>query len=248
MVRWSSSYLLFLIRIQWVDRKATSSFLIGISIQTVVLSLGLIQLSHLRDEAILEAAIRASVLVGTAICGLGAMSAFQNEFRYQTAWKTARDRSAFSSLMVARAFAMVAISSPSLAVPFATAYLVSQRSIPVGLVCLSYLVNMFVLVAFTHIMTLLLSLSYDPARAVPWVRQAVMILALGALGFLSPMWLRSLFPFLWIERILNPEQWLVALAWALLSTAFWWGAIWLATRELSWRALQTRLLDNVEAR
>ncbi len=248
MVRWSASYLLFLIRVQWVDRRATSSFLIGITIQTVVLSLGLIQLAEYRDAAILQAAIRASVLVGTAICGLGAMSAFQNEFRYQTAWKTARDKSAFAALLAARALAMVAISAPSLAVPFAVAFLVSRGTVPVGLVLVSYLITMFVLVAFTHIMTLLLSLSYDPSRAVPWIRQVIMIVALGTLGFLSPIWLRSMLPFLWIERILDPATWWQATIAAIGITLLWWLTTWFAVKELSWRALQKRLLDNVEVR
>ncbi len=248
MVRWSASYLLFLIRVQWVDRRATSSFLIGITIQTVVLSLGLLQLAEYRDAAILQAAIRASVLVGTAICGLGAMSAFQNEFRYQTAWQTARDKSAFAALLAARALAMVAISAPSLAVPFAVAFLVSRGTVPVGLVLVSYLITMFALVAFTHIMTLLLSLSYDPSRAVPWIRQVIMIVALGTLGFLSPLWLRSLLPFLWIEKILDPATWWQATIAAIGITLLWWLATWFAVKELSWRALQKRLLDNVEVR
>ena len=41
MRAWSARYLFFLVWLQWVDRRATSSFLVGVSLQIVVLGMGL---------------------------------------------------------------------------------------------------------------------------------------------------------------------------------------------------------------
>lgn len=249
MAVWSGRYLGFLVWLHWVDRRATSSFIVGITLQTAVLSFGLVQFRGESESMIVQGAVRAAFLVGTAVCGLSAMSAFQNEFRYQTIWQTARDTRVFSRLMLVRALAMVVITAPAAATPFVVAVVVGDCCLPLPLVAVTYLMALVVLTAYTHILTLGLALTYDPARLVPWIRQAVMIVALGTVTFLSPSWVRSAFPFVWVERMaLRPESVMGAASAALGLTLLWWLIAQLLMGPAMHRVLERRFLDNVEGR
>lgn len=248
MVGWSTRYLRLLVWLQWVDRRATSSFIVGITIQTAVLSLGLVQLRTLDGPAVLQAAVRASFLVGTALCALSAMSAFQNEFRYQTVWQTARDQRVFARLMLARALAMVIITAPALLVPFGVAIVVLDFSLSVGVVAAMAFLSLVVLVAFTHLLTTGLALVYDPARLVPWIRQVVMVVALGTVAFLSPEPVRSVFPFVWIERMAMPGELWRSAGLVVGITLAWWLVGQAVMGRASRRVLEHRLIDNVESR
>ena len=182
MRAWSARYLFFLVWLQWVDRRATSSFLVGVSLQIVVLGMGLWQLRGEPREVVLAGALRAVLLVGTAVCALSAMSAFQNEFRFQTIWQTFRDSAAFSRLMLARALAMTAITAVPMALPFAVAVLIDPRDVWLALGM--YAMSLLVLTAYTHVLTLGLAVAYrpsircslqhrcEPVSAAPAVREA----------------------------------------------------------------------------
>lgn len=248
MVGWSIRYLRLLVWLQWVDRRATSSFIVGITIQTAVLSLGLVQLRTLDGSSVLQAAVRASFLVGTALCALSAMSAFQNEFRYQTVWQTARDRRVFARLMLARALAMVIITAPALLVPFAVAAVLLGFTFSVGVAAAMAFLSLVVLVAFTHLLTTGLALTYDPARLVPWIRQVVMVVALGTVAFLSPEPVRYAFPFVWIERMALPGELWRSASLAVGVTLAWWLVGQAVMRGAAQRILDSRLIDNVESR
>lgn len=248
MVGWSVRYLRLLIWLQWVDRRATSSFIVGITIQTAVLSLGLVQLRTLDAPAVLQAAVRASFLVGTALCALSAMSAFQNEFRYQTVWQTARDQRVFAHLMLARAFAMVIITAPALLVPFIVATVLLGATVSVGVVAAMAFLSVVVLVAFTHLLTTGLALTYDPARLVPWIRQVVMVVALGTVAFLSPEPVRNVFPFVWIERMAVPGELWRSAGLTIGITGAWWLVGQALLRRPAREILTRRLTDSVESR
>jgi RES domain-containing protein len=247
MARWSPRFAAFLVKAQWIDRKATSSFIVGITVQTAVLSLGLTQMQA-SDAAIVQAATRAALMVALTVCSLGAMSAFQNEYRYETVWLTARDLGSFHRLMFTRAVAMVVVSMPAVAVPFGTALVLvgpRERAAGIGLLALA---TGAVLVAYTHLLTLVLALTYDPARVVPWVRHVTLASLVGVVPFLSPPLVSRAFPFVWLSdaaldgRTVRPVVVAVAIAagWSLLGT--------LVLRRGVARAVGRRLVDNVEAR
>lgn len=246
MRAWSAEGLLFLVWLQWVDRRATSSFVVGVTLQIGVLSAGLWQLRAEPQGVVLAGAVRAMFLVGTAVCALSAMSAFQNEFRFQTVWQTFRDTAGFGRLMLARALAMTVITAPALALPFVVAALITPESVwtAAGV----YVVGLVVLTAYTHVLTLGLAVAYRPAQVVPWIRQGVMVVALGTVTFLSPVWLRQAFPFVWLERMAEPGRFWGGAAVALVLTALWWLGLRLLLAPVARRVVHRRLLDNVENR
>lgn len=245
-MRWSLRYAALLIRIQWIDRSATSSFLIGITVQTAILSASIAQMGAESPTAVLQAALRADLLVGLALCSLSAMSAFQNEFRFQTVWQTARDPRSLRRLMLARALGMVVVTMPALCVPFAVASF-TLRGAALSATVLMLLSVALVLTAFTHILTLALAVAYDPARVVPWIRQITMASLVGTVTFLSPAFIRQLFPFYWIEQMpATDSAWPVV--WVLTTTLVLWVGCVLALRRPSGTVIASRLTDNVEAR
>lgn len=246
MRAWWARYLLFLVWLQWVDRRATSSFLVGVSLQIVVLGMGLWQLREEPREVLLAGAVRAVLLVGTAVCALSAMSAFQNEFRFETIWQTFRDSAAFSRLMLARALAMTAITAVPMALPFVVAVLIRPQDAWLALGM--YAMSLLVMTAYTHVLTLGLAVVYRPSQLVPWIRQGVMVVALGTVTFLSPPWLRQLFPFVWLERMAAPGMSGLAAGVTAGLTVVWWLLALLLLAPAARAVVHRRLLDNVESR
>lgn len=247
MAHWSPRFAVFLVRAQWIDRRATSSFVVGITVQTAVLSLGLTQ-TQAGDAATVQAATRAALMVALTVCSLGAMSAFQNEYRYQTVWLTARDLGAFHRLMLTRAGAMVVVSMPAVVVPFVTALVVvgpREHAATIGLLVLA---TATVLVAYTHVLTLVLALTYDPARVVPWVRHVTLASLVGVVPFLSPPLISRAFPFVWLSDAALDGQAARSLTVAVAIAVGWSALGALALRRGVARAVGRRLLDNVEAR
>ncbi len=247
MARWSPRFGAFLVKAQWIDRRATSSFVVGITVQTAVLSMGLVQ-TEASDPAIIQAATRASLMVALTVCSLGAMSAFQNEYRYQTVWFTARDLGVFHRLMLARSAAMVIVSLPAVLVPFGTAAVLVGPGDHGATIALLATGTSVVLVAFTHVLTLGLALVYDPARTVPWIRQVTLASLVGVVPFLSPPYVTRAFPFVWLTDA-APDgavgrdvavAVIIAVAWSTLAAAV------LGPGVAS--TIGRRLVDNVEAR
>lgn len=246
MVHWSPRFGAFLVNVQWIDRRATSSFVVGLTLQTAILSGGLAQLDG-DPGVVMEAAIRAALMVALTVCSLGAMSAFQNEYRYQTIWLTARDLRSFLGLMLARSGAMVVVASPAVLVPLAVAF-VTGEGVSLGAVGVLAVGMLVVLVAFTHVLTLVLALTYDPARVVPWVRQGTLAVLVGVVPVLSPPFLARLFPFAWLTTGAGAADPARDVGVAVGLSVLWASVATVALRRAVAATVERRLVDNVEAR
>ena len=75
-----------------------------------------------------------------------------------------------------------------------------------------------------------------------------MVVALGTVTFLSPVWLRQLFPFVWLERMAAPGMFWLATGATVGLTVAWWVCAYLLLAPAARSVVQRRLLDNVESR
>jgi hypothetical protein len=110
-------FLVLMVKTQWRDRIVTSSFLIGITIQTFLLSFAIwMRAVDANDGLIL--AIRASCFTSVGILLFSAMSSIQNEFRFGTIENVLLGERGLNQLVIYRAFATTLICSPAVLAPF----------------------------------------------------------------------------------------------------------------------------------
>lgn len=242
-------FALFLIRVQWIDRLATSSFLIGITIQTALLALAVYHTAETASEA-LVLATRAALLTCTAIVLLSAMSSVQNEFRYGTIEKIILGAVPMSRLLLVRAAASAIVSSPAILVPFLAAYvkfqdLLSPRSLAV--VLMTYVS----LAAVCYQSTLILCQFRAPAGVVPWLRLALLFVGLSVVPFPGSELLALILPTGWILRFVAASgsgDGGAALAGFVAVTAAWTGFLWMLLRGRTMSRIEKNLTDGAEAR
>ncbi|MGC4792168.1 hypothetical protein ACLQ22_30640 [Micromonospora sp. DT178] len=242
-------FAIFLIRVQWIDRLATSSFLIGITIQTVLLALALYRTAETPTEA-LVLATRASLLTCTAIVLLSAMSSVQNEFRYGTVEKVVLGAVPMPTLLLIRAAASAIVSSPAIVVPFLAAYarfpeLIGARSL---LVILMAYVS---LTAVCYQSTLILCQFKAPIGVVPWLRLALLIVGLSVLPFTGSDLVALILPSGWILRLVDasgPYAAAAALAGFTAVTAAWTGVLWKVLGGRLMSRVEDNLTDGAETR
>ncbi|WP_320068102.1 hypothetical protein [Micromonospora sp. RTGN7] len=242
-------FALFLIRVQWIDRLATSSFLIGITIQTALLALALYQTAQTPAEALVLAA-RAALMTCTAIVLLSAMSSVQNEFRYGTIEKVVLGAVPISTLLLIRSAASAVVSSPAIVVPFLAAYarfpgLVGPRSL---LVILMAYVS---LMAVCYQSTLVLCQFKAPIGVVAWLRLGLLFIGLSVLPFAGSELVSLVLPTGWILRFVaatGPQAAAVAFAGFLAVTAAWTGLLWKALSGRMMSRIEESLTDGAETR
>lgn len=242
-------FALFLIRVQWIDRLATSSFLIGITLQTVLLSLAIYHTAAAADEA-LVLATRAALLTCTAIILLSAMSSVQNEFRYGTIEKVILGVVPFSQLLLVRAAASAIVSSPAIVVPFIAAFvkfpgLLDLRSLVV------ILMTYVSLAAICYQSTLILTQFRAPISIVPWLRLALLFVGLSIIPFPGSDLIALILPtgwILWFAAANDSFTATLAVVGFVVVTTVWTGALWVVLRGRMMGRIEQNLTDGAEVR
>lgn len=235
-------FTLLLIRVQWIDRRATSSFLIGITLQTAMLALALIHRATGPDHA-LVLACRAALLTCVTIVLLSAMSSVQNEFRYGTMENVLLGQVSFVRLLGIRAGACAVVMSPALCVPFAGAAVAFPSVLgPRTLLLLAMLY--LCLAAICHQCTLLLCQFASPSAAVPWFRLALLSVGLSVVPFPMAQEMARLLPTGWIIAYASGVRAVVALPMFLATVSLWTCAVWLAFRGRLHRSIERSLVDG----
>lgn len=241
-------FLLFLIRVQWIDRRATSSFLVGISVQTGLLTLALYRSASDPEEA-LVLATRASMLTCTSIVLLSAMSNVQNEFRYGTIERVMLGRVPFSTLLGIRSGASAVVASPAIVVPFVGAVAAFPSLLSP---------HTLVLVAMTYVglgtlcyqATLLLCQVRNPPQAVPWIRMVFMFLGLSVIPFPGSEVLSLFFPTGWMIGFATAESpggLVTSFLLFSLVVGVWTFGVWFLFRDRTLRVVERNLVDGPEA-
>ncbi|MCF1598464.1 hypothetical protein [Streptomyces muensis] len=241
-------FFLFLIRVQWIDRLATSSFLIGITVQTALLTLALYRVADDAEHA-LVLATRASMLTCTAIVLLSAMSNIQNEFRYGTIERVLLGKVPFEGLLGVRSAASAIVASPAIIVPFIGAAVRYPGLVAGHTMVLVIMVYIF-LGTLCFQSTLLLCQFRNPSAMVPWVRMALLFLGLSVIPFEGSRFVSYFFPTGWILSFAHDTD-----AGSLVTNfvvfigvvTVWTGGAWLGLRRRSHRLIEINLTDGVEA-
>ncbi|WP_336047950.1 hypothetical protein [Streptomyces sp. CA2R101] len=241
-------FLLFLIRVQWIDRLATSSFLIGITLQTAMLTLALVRTASAPDNA-LVLATRAAMLTCTAIVLLSAMSNIQNEYRYGTIERVLLGKLPFSRLIAVRSTASALVASPAIVVPFIGATLTFPSLLCTQTLVLVLMVYVY-LAALCYQSTLLLCQFKNSAAMVPWLRMFLLFIGLSVIPFPGSETLSLFLPTGWMLCVARSRD---AGAWGLETIMFaaviavWTGGVWLGLRNRSLRIIERNLTDGAEA-
>ncbi|MEU6573879.1 hypothetical protein [Streptomyces sp. NPDC046805] len=245
-------FALFLVKVQWIDRRATSSFLMGITIQTALLTLGVWKSASAPGEA-LAMATRSALLTCTAIVFLAAMSNVQNEFRYGTVERVLLGKVPFSQLIGVRAAATAVVSSPAVVVPFLGAAVRFPDLFSATTALLVLQVYVF-LAALCYQSTLLLCQFRNPGTAVVWLRMAVLFLGLSVVPFPGSATLALFFPTGWMLKVAaaahgtHPASATAAATAAfVVVTAAWTAACRLGLGRRTLTAVERNLTDGTEA-
>jgi hypothetical protein len=240
-------FVLFLVKVQWIDRKATSSFLVGITIQTALLTLAIWRSSTSQGDA-LALAVRASLLTCTAIIFLSAMSNVQNEFRYGTVERALLGKVPFSQLLGIRSAASAVVSSPAVVVPFLGAGWRYPQLFVGRMALLVVLVYVF-LGTLCYQSTLVLCQFRNPPAAVVWLRLALLLIGLSIVPFPGSTSLTLVFPTGWLQRFAAQTQGSAAVdVLAFLAvTAGWTLLCWLLLHRRTLQAVERSLTDGIDA-
>jgi hypothetical protein len=231
-------FFLFLIRVQWIDRAATSSFLIGISVQTVLLTLALTRTATSPGHGLLLAS-RAALLTCVTIVLLSAMSSVQNEFRYGTVENVLTGRLPFLGLLGVRAASCAIVASPAILIPFLALVLKYPELLDAHTVTLVVLIYVC-LAAIGYQTTLLLSQFAVPAAAVPWLRLGLLIVGMSVIPFPGSETLSVVLPTGGVLAFARAGD---GAGWAPLGSFLAAAGGWTV---LSWALLRRRTLAKVE--
>lgn len=231
-------FFLFLLRVQWIDRLATSAFLIGITLQTFLLTASLTSIAESPEHAVVLAT-RAALLTSVGIILFSAMSNIQNEHRYGTMKNVLLSGTSFERLLWIRSASTAVVSSPAILVPFAGAAWIYPALLGADLIFLVAMVYLF-LACLCHQSTLILNSVRDPALFLPWLRAALLILGLTMIPFPGGEMIALFFPTGWILRFaISPG--LEAAMIFLLVTAAWTGTFLLLLRGRVERRIERNL-------
>ncbi|MFG2983265.1 hypothetical protein ACGFYQ_18795 [Streptomyces sp. NPDC048258] len=235
-------FSLFLVRVQWIDRKATSSFLIGITLQTLMLTVALHGQATDAGHA-LVLATRAALLTCVTIVLLSAMSSVQNEFRYGTMESVLLGRLSLFRLLAVRAAACAVVTSPAIVVPYIGAAvkfpsLIAPRTavlIAMVYVCLA---------AICYQSTLTLCQFTRPAAAVPWFRMVLLVIGLSVAPFPGADTAALILPCGWVLRFAGETRGLTTVLTFLMVAIAWTVALWLIFRNSVGRRIERALTDG----
>ncbi|MDH6580507.1 hypothetical protein [Kitasatospora sp. MAP5-34] len=235
-------FTLLLIRVQWIDRRATSSFIIGITLQTALLTLALAHRATGAGPA-LVLACRAALLTCVTIVLLSAMSSVQNEFRYGTMENVLLGRVPLARLLGLRAASCAVVMSPALCLPFAGAAVAFPSVLgprTLLLIAMLYLC----LAAICYQCTLLLCQFARPSAAVPWFRLALLLVGMSVVPFPRARQVAELLPTGWVIAYAAGTRAVVALPMFLATVSLWTCAVWLAFRKRLRPSIERSLVDG----
>lgn len=208
--------ILLMVRTQWRDRIMTSSYLIGITLQTALLSWAILD-SH----GGLILALRASLFTGISILLFSAMSSLSNEFRYGTFEYTSLGSLGWARVLLMRSLATSVISWPAIVGPFTAAAWVSPNE---GITrYILFGTGLFGLLwVICYWMSYLLNLAQQPAAFLPAFKYFLLIIGLNLVEvpWLDPV--AKVTPTYWYLRMARPETNLTEAAAGFLATVIGW--------------------------
>lgn len=191
--------IILMVRTQWRDRIMTSSFLIGITLQTILLSWAIVD-----QKGGLVLALRASLFTGISILLFSAMSSVSNEFRYGTFEYTSLGSMGWARVLLWRSLATAVISWPAILGPFAAAAWVSQGE---GFALMTaFAAGSFVLLwVICYWMCYLLNLAEQPAAFLPAFKYFLLIVGLNLVDvpWLEPV--AKVTPTYWYMRMAQSD-------------------------------------------
>ncbi|WP_175772844.1 hypothetical protein [Paraburkholderia phenazinium] len=188
--------LMLFVRYQWSERIATSSFLIGITLQTAAMCLAVWSRAGSPTE-VGQFASRSALFTATNIILLGAMSNISNEFKFFTIQHVYTSYFGFPRLIFFRSVANSVICAPAVLMPIVVACVRFGRC---DLATLAVLGLSFVwLAALCYVATYLTNLAAQPLAAVPWLKYAFVLFGLDLLPL--PGGANLLFPSHWIVTL-----------------------------------------------
>lgn len=205
MVNWLNKkksdfrFFWFLIKIQWVDRLATSAFLIGITLQTFLLCLSIYKISESYAHA-LSLAIRSTLLSTIGMTLLSSMSNIQNEFRFGTIESICLSRFSFKKLILFRCISMAMICSPAIIFPFVIVAL--KFGYFVNLIFFLIILLLYILIILAGVQTTFILNAFEvPLNAVPWVKAILLIVGLELVKFPYSGIIAQAFPSYWVIKL-----------------------------------------------
>ena len=203
-----------MIRLQWKDRVATSSFLIGITLQTLLLSWAIFETSTSPSQA-LDMAVRSGIFTCVGILLFSSMSAITNEFDFGTMENVLLSGASLSSLMAMRALTSAVISTPAIVIPFAFALL---RWPELGAQSMLFvrLVEVYILTALLADQLIwILNLASRPRAAIQWARYFILIPGMALLPFSWAGTLSLVFPMGALLQGNSKLFWISSVTWTL---------------------------------
>lgn len=228
------SFFALMIRLQWIDRAATSSFLVGITLQTFILALAVFETSGSAVHAV-DLAVRGSVFSVVGILMFSSMSAITNDFDLGTAENALLGAMPFSRLVAYRAAATALISAPAIVAPFAAAALRWPELLGRPAFALRAIEVSALAVLLGYQLSWILNAFASPRHALQWARLAILIVGLNLLPLPGLREAALLFPTAWILRGDSLGFWATCAAWTALVQLF------LVDRVVD--AFELRLLD-----
>lgn len=241
----SFDLIALMIRTQWRDRIMTSSFLIGITLQTSLLSLAIVQKQAGENELLLLA-VRASLFTGINILLFSAMSSLSNEFRYGTFEYTHLSAIGWNRVLLLRAMATSIISWPVVVGPFLAAMIASHG---LGLLRMGAFAGgvFFLLWIICYWMTYLLNLSEQPMTILPLLKYVLLIFGLNLVHIPLLTNISYLIPTYWFLQLIEPGKMAVNGLGFLVTVATWTIVITIGARPLVDRKMTSSWLSGRNA-
>lgn len=205
-------FLALVLRLQWLDRAATSSFLVGITIQTAILAAAVYESSTGAEQA-LALALRGAVFSVVGVLLFSSMSSITNEVELGTLESVVIGAVSFPRLIALRSAATALIASPAILAPFAAAALrwpalwTDGRLWSAGF-------HVYALAAVLgYQLSWLLNCFESPRTALQWTRYALLLTGLELVPLPGGAALAQLSPIAHLLRGDDGAFWLTLLAW-----------------------------------
>ncbi|MDX7987338.1 hypothetical protein FE392_08340 [Xenorhabdus sp. 12] len=189
------SELVFFTKIQWKERIVTSSFLIGISLQSVIFAISC-YLYNGENNSALFFTIRAGLFTCIGILLFSAMSNISNEFKFETISYVISSGTPFYKIILLKSAANGLISLPAIIIPF-LGYLMRDVNFHVEIIFYMIGELLFACV-FCFVISFFINLWKQPALALPWFGYIMFIIGLDLFNIPYFNALSMLFPSYWL--------------------------------------------------
>jgi hypothetical protein len=218
-------FLLF-VKLQWIDRAATSSFLIGLSIQSFILCLSVWDKSSSPQTAG-ALAVRAAFMTSIGITLFAAMSSLANEIRFGTFYYVILGKKSLMNILMARSVSNTFISLSAIILPF----IIAAIKFPSLIEIKTFLAILLIFITITLLCfqtALILNSLPNPVGGIPWLKYGYVLIGLNLLPFPLIHHLSRSLPFYWISQIFESQEKLWhCIAYCLLSLFLWTLTAWL---------------------